>query len=277
MYVGSSLDGLPGWLHIVMALVLGALAGGLWAAIAGLLRATVGANEVISTIMLNYIALWVGVYLFSKGGPLQNSDPAQADVPVSNDVIPSAKLHVFWGDPDLQGLHIGIFIALLMGIVFWILLNRSVRGYEARAVGFSPDAAAYGGINVGRTYITVMLTCGIFAGLAGAIDVLGWQFRVATNDIQFSQIGFLGIAVALLGRNSAVGTMFAALLFGALLQGTNVRNLDPTVFDPQLAGNLTTIIQGLVVLFVSADILVLYLYKLRPRRKAKQAPVGGVA
>jgi simple sugar transport system permease protein len=263
--IGSSLDGLPGWLHIIAALVLGALAGGLWAGIAGILRATVGANEVISTIMLNYIALWVGFYLFGLGGPLQNDiDP---NLPVSNDIAQQARLPVFWGDPELQGLHIGLFVALAAGVVFWVILNRSAKGYEARAVGYNPDAAAYGGINVGRTYFTVMATCGIFAGLAGAIDVLGWQFRVATNDIQGSQVGFLGIAVALLGRNTAVGTIFAALLFGALLQGTSVRNLDPTVFDPQLAGNLTTIIQGLVVLVVSADVLVTYFYRLRRRRK----------
>ncbi len=270
VYVGSSLDGLSPVAHIVLALVLGALAGGAWAGIAGLLRATVGANEVISTIMLNYIALWIGVYLFGLGGPLQNdTDPS---LPISNDIVSEARLPVFWGDPELQGIHVGLFVALAAGIVFWILLNRSVKGYEARAVGFSPDAAAYGGINVGRTYVTVMATCGLFAGLAGAIDVLGWQFRIATNDISSSQIGFLGIAVALLGRNTAVGTMISALLFGALLQGTSVRNLDPTIFEPALAGNLTTIIQGLVVLFVSADVLVGYLYRLR--RGGKKAPAA---
>ena len=265
VYVGSSLHGMTPVVHIVLAMVLGALAGAAWAGIAGLLRATVGANEVISTIMLNYIALWIGVYLFGLGGPLQNS--RDASLPISNDIVRNARLPVFWGDPELQGLHVGLFIALGVGIVFWVLLNRSVKGYEARAVGFSPDAAAYGGINVARTYVTVMATCGLFAGLAGALDVLGWQFRVATNDISGSQIGFLGIAVALLGRNTALGTTLAALLFGALLQGTSVRNLDPSVFEPALAGNLTTIIQGLVVLFVSADVLVIYLYRLRRRKR----------
>jgi ABC-type uncharacterized transport system permease subunit len=103
----------------------------------------------------------------------------------------------------------------------------------------------------------VMAVCGLFAGLAGAMDVLGWQFRIATNDIDNSSIGFLGIAVALLGRNTAIGTFFSALLFGALLSGTSQRNLDPTIFEPELASNLTTIIQGLVVLFVSADVLVI--------------------
>ncbi len=270
VYVGSSLDGLAPVPHIVLAMVLAALAGAAWAGIAGLLRATVGANEVISTIMLNYIALWIGVYLFGLGGPLQND--RDRSLPISNDIVQSTHLPVFWGDPELQGLHVGLFVALAAGVVFWVLLNRSVKGYEARAVGFSPDAAAYGGINVARTYVTVMATCGTFAGLAGAIDVLGWQFRVATNDISGSQIGFLGIAVALLGRNTAFGTALSALLFGALLQGTSVRNLDPAVFEPALAGNLTTIIQGLVVLFVSADVLVIYLYRLRRGKRKAAVP-----
>jgi simple sugar transport system permease protein len=269
VYAGSSWDGLPGVLHVVLAILAAMLAGAAWGAIAGGLRAATGANEVITTIMLNYIAIWVGIYLFGLGGPLQNDvDP---NLPVSNDIVQQARLPVFWGDPELQGLHVGIFVALAAGVVFWVILNRSAKGYEARAVGFNPDAAAYGGINVGRTYFTVMATCGVFAGLAGAINVLGWQFRVATNDIEVSQYGFLGIAVALLGRNTALGTVLAALLFGALLQGTSVRNLDPTVFDPQLAGSLTTIIQGLVVLIVSADVLVTYFYRLRRRRKEPPA------
>ena len=108
-----------------------------------------------------------------------------------------------------------------------------------------------------------MAVCGLFAGFAGSLDVLGWQFRVATNDIEVSQIGFLGIAVALLGRNTAVGVLFSALLFGALVTGTSVRNLDPTVFEPAKAVNLTWIIQGLVVLMVSADVLVTWLWRLR--------------
>jgi general nucleoside transport system permease protein len=239
----------------------------------------VGANEVISTIMLNYVALWVGVYLFSQGGPLQNNrDPT---LPVSNDIVESAHLPVFWGDPVLQGLHIGLFIALVTVGIFWLILNRSTAGYEVRAVGLNPEAARYGGMNVAKNYVLVMAVCGLFAGLAGSMDVLGWQFRIATNDIQVSQIGFLGIAVALLGRNTAIGTVAAALLFGGLLSGTSQRNLDPSIFEPELAGNLTTIIQGLVVLFVSADVLVLGILRRgrglvlgRRRRVAAAAPEG---
>jgi ABC-type uncharacterized transport system permease subunit len=254
VWVGSSFDGMPHLLHVVLAILAAIAAGALWGGIAGWLKAATGAHEVISTIMLNWIAVWVGVWLFGLGGPLQSD--TQRSIPVSNDIAPGAKLPVFWGDPELQGLHVGFFIAIAALIVFWVVLERSVAGYEARAVGFNPDAAEYGGINAGRTYLKVMLICGTFAGLGGAMDVLGWEYRIATNDLQTTQVGFLGIAVALLGRNTAVGTFFGALLFGALLNGTSVRNLDPTIFDPQLAVNLTGIIQGLIVLFVSAPIIV---------------------
>jgi len=267
VWVGSSFEGMPHVLHVILA-ILAALAGGaLWGGIAGVLRATTGANEVITTIMLNWTALWVGVYLFSLGGPLQND--AQPDVPVSNDVVPGARLHVFWGDPELQGLHIGLSIALAVAVFYGVFIRRSARGYEARAVGLNPDAARYGGIRVGPTYIWVMALCGLFAGMAGAMDVLGWQFRVATNDIQVGSLGFIGIAVALLGRNTAVGTCAAALLFGALLQGTSTRDLDPAVFDPSLAQNLTYIIQGLVILLITANAVIIWLVR---RRRPSEAP-----
>jgi general nucleoside transport system permease protein len=263
VWVGSSFGGMPHLLHVILAILAAMAAGAMWGGLAGWLKAATGAHEVISTIMLNYVALWLGVWLFQLGGPLQSD--TQRSIPVSNDVVGGAKLHVFWGDPELQGLHIGLFIALAALVVFWVILERSVQGYEARAVGFNPDAAEYGGISAGRTYVKVMLLCGLFAGLAGAMDVLGWQFRIATIDLQTTQIGFLGIAVALLGRNTAVGCFFGALLFGALLNGTSVRNLDPTIFDPQLATNLTGIIQGLIVLFVSAPVIVTGLWAIGRR------------
>jgi general nucleoside transport system permease protein len=269
VWVGSSFTGMAHVPHALLAMLAACAAGAVWAGIAGLLKATTGANEVISTIMLNWIAIWFGSYLFGLGGPLQND--RQKSVPVSNDVAASAKLPVFWGDPQLQGLDIGLFIALGALLVFWVILNRTVLGYEVRAVGFNPEAARSAGIPVGRRYVVAMALCGLFAGLGGALDILGWQFRIATNDILISQVGFIGIAVALLGRNTAVGVLFAALLFGGLETGTSVRNLDPSVFDPALATNLTFIIQGLVVLIVSTDVLVVYLWRLRRRWRREPA------
>ena len=265
VWIGSSFEGLNPILHVILVLVIGTAAGALVAGIAGFLKATVGAHEVITTIMLNSTIVWVGVFLFGLGGPLQND--TQESVPVSNDVLESAKLHVWWGDSLLQGLHIGFFIAIGALVVYWIILNRTTLGYGVKAVGFNPEAARYGGISVARNYFLAMAISGAFAGLAGAIDILGWQFRLSTGDVQTSQIGFVGIAVALLGRNTAVGTGLAALLFGALLTGTSTRNLDPSIFQPELASNLTLLIQGLVVLFVGLDMVILALLGRARRRR----------
>jgi general nucleoside transport system permease protein len=266
--VGSQIASVGGVLHVFLGVTVAALGGALWGGIAGFLKATVGAHEVISTIMLNWIAIWTTQYLFGSGGPLQSS--TQEFNPVSDEIHENAKLPVFWGDPVLQGLHVGLFIALGMLVVYWITLNRTTLGYEVRAVGFNPEAARYGGISVRRNYFLAMAISGGFAGLAGAMDILGWQFSLATADIRASTIGFTGIAVALLGRNTAVGIFFSSLLFAALTVGTSTRQLDPAVFDPKLATNLTLIIQGLVVLFVGADVLILYLWNLRKRRRPKR-------
>jgi len=264
VWLGSSFASLSPWLHVTLCVVAGTLAGAAWAGIAGILKATVGAHEVISTIMLNWIAIWVGSYLFGEGGPLQGS---QASIPVSNAIVDAAKLPVFWGLKLLQGLSIGIFIALAMLVVYWVLVNRTTLGFAVRAVGFNPEAARYSGISVGRSYLVAMAIAGAFAGLAGAIDVTGWEYQVGPADLQASQIGFIGLAAALLGRNTAVGVGFASLLFGALITGTSSRQLDPSVFRPDLAENLTIIIQGLVVLFVGLNLGALWTW-LRRRRRA---------
>jgi general nucleoside transport system permease protein len=260
--MGVWFESLPALPHIVLAVGAAALAGALWAGIAGLLKATVGAHEVITTIMLNWIALWIVSYLVGFGGPLK--DEAAGPVPVSEEVAESAKLPVFFGPELLQGLHIGVFVALVALIVYWITLSRTTLGYEVRAVGFNPEAAAYGGISVARSYFVAMAISGAFAGTAGGLDILGWQHTLDTTAVQtYSQIAFIGIAVALLGRNTAVGILFAALLFAALRTGASTRNLDPEVFRPELAGNLTEMIQGLVVLFVGAELLLLYVWQSR--------------
>jgi len=267
-WVGYNLSGWPPFPHILLAVVAATFAGALWAGIAGFLKATVGAHEVISTIMLNWIAIWIGTYLFGAGGPLQSSE--NASLPISNDIAQSAKLPVFWGDQDLQGLHIGLFVAIGALVLFWIILNRTTLGFEVRAVGFNPDAAAYAGIDVKKKLIQAMAISGAFAGLAGGLDMLGYLYRMGVSDIPVSSVGFLGIAVALLGRNTAVGVGLSALLFGALLFGTT-HGLQSNVIAPDLAGNLTYMILGLIVLFVGADLLIIAIWNSRKKLRRRPA------
>jgi ABC-type uncharacterized transport system permease subunit len=269
-WVGVSFPHMATFPHVLLGIGAATFAGAVWAGIAGFLKAYVGAHEVITTIMLNWIAIWIGTYFFGDGGPLQNSD--NATVPISSDVAASAKLPVFWGIQQLQGLHVGFFIALAALVVFWAVLNRTTLGYEVRAVGFNPEAAAYGGISVRKNLIRAMAISGAFAGLAGGLDMLGYLYHFGVSDIPVSSIGFLGIAVALLGRNTAVGTGLAALLFGALLFGTT-HGLQSNVIQPELAGNLTSMIQGLIVLFVGADVLILYVWNSRRRLRVRGVTV----
>jgi general nucleoside transport system permease protein len=269
-WVGISIPGTPGPVHILLCVLAAVVAGAVWAGIAGFLKATVGAHEVISTIMLNWIAIYFGQYLFGDGGPLQ--DPTQRPNPISADVASSAKLPVFWGNPELQGLHIGLFVAIGMLVVFWLVLNRTTLGFEVRAVGFNPDAAAYGGISVRRNYVAAMAISGAFAGLGGVMDELGYLYHFGALDVSASSVGFLGIAVALLGRNTGIGVGLGAFLFGALLNGTSTRGLQSNVIPPELASNLTLMIQGLVVLFIGADVLILYVWNLRRRRPRLPRP-----
>jgi general nucleoside transport system permease protein len=276
-WLGVNFAGMSALPHILIAIVGATLAGAAWAGIAGVLKATTGAHEVISTIMLNYIALYTASWLFGAGGPLQNS--TQATVPISNPIASSAELPVFWGTKGFQGLDIGFFVAIAALVVFWALLNRTTLGYEVRAVGFNPDAAAYGGINVKKNIIRAMAISGAFAGLAGALDMLGYLYQYGQLDVLVSQVGFIGIAVALLGRNTAVGVFLGALLFGGLIYGTT-QGLSSNVIHPELATNITLIIQGLVVLFIGADILILYVWNSRKRlrrQRPAQAPAKAAA
>jgi simple sugar transport system permease protein len=271
VWVGSSFAGMAQLPHVVLGIAAAGLAGALLAGIAGFLKATVGAHEVVVTIMLNWIMFWTGQWLLGSGGPLN----ANVATSTSADVTESGKLPTFWGLGVLQGAHVGLFIGIAALVVYAVVLNRTTLGYQVRAVGFSPDAARYGGISVARSYFLAMAIAGTFAGVGGAMDVLGWEYRVASSTISLSTIGFLGIAVALLGRNTAIGTGLAALLFGALLTGTSQRNLDASVFKPELASNLTLLIQGLVVLFVGADLLILYAWNARKkltRQRARPQP-----
>jgi simple sugar transport system permease protein len=190
----------------VLAILAAIAAGALWGWIAGWLKAATGAHEVISTIMLNWIAVWVGRWLFGLGGPLQSD--TQRSFPVSNDIAPGASCRCSGAIRSLQGLHVGSSSRSprCSSSGCCSTARRRLRGARRR---LQPGRRRVRRHHAGRNYVKVMLICGAFAGLAGAIDVLGWQFRIATNDVQRPQVGFLGIAVALLGRNTRVGTLLA--------------------------------------------------------------------
>jgi len=254
--------------HVFLALLAAAAAGAGWGAIAGAMKAVSGAHEVISTIMLNWIAIYGAQWLFELGGPMQGNQP---DVPQSAEVANSARLPAIWG--TLQPLHAGFYLALAALVVYYVLINRTTFGFGVRAVGLNADAARASGIPVARNYVAALAVGGAFAGLAGACDVLGWEFHIVTNDIAASQVGFIGIAVALLGRNTATGIALSALLFGGLQVGTSTRSLDPSVFPPELASNLAIIIQGLIILFVGAQLLLVYVWRARRRRHVDPPPV----
>jgi general nucleoside transport system permease protein len=266
IWVGTRWPHMATWEHLTLALLGAAFMGALWGAIAGLMKATVGAHEVISTIMLNWIAIYGAQWLYELGGPFQGP---QHDVPQSAEVVRSARLPAVWG--TLQPVHAGIYLAIGALIVYYLVINRTTFGYGVRAVGLNSEAARYAGIPVARNYVATLALGGAFAGLAGACDVLGWEFHIVTNDIAVSQVGFIAIAVALLGRNTAIGIALSALLFGGLQVGTSTRSLDPTIFPPELASNLATIIQGLIILFIGAQLLLVYLWRAR-RRAGGQDP-----
>ena len=191
IWIGSSFCEMNSFVHITFAIVAAALAGAAWAGIAGILKATVGAHEVITTIMLNWIAYYVGLYLFGQGGPLQNTE--QVFSPTSNAVDRGREAARSSGEtPSSRASTSGCSSRWRRSSAFWVIINRTTLGYEVRAVGFNPEAARYGGISVARNYFLAMAISGMFAGLAGAVDMLGWRFSIGFSDIQSSAIGFVG-------------------------------------------------------------------------------------
>ena len=241
VWIGSSYVGMPGVLHVVLAMVGAALAGALWGGIAGVLRATTGRQRGDHD---DHAQLHRAVARLLPVRPRRPAAvrPTQQSIPVSNDVAARARgCRCSGATRSCRACTSASSSRWSPRSLFWVLLNRSVdrlRGARGRLQprGRARRAASARAAPTSSSWRPAAL----LAGLAGSLDVLGWQFRIATNDVQASQLGFLGIAVALLGRNTAVGTCLAALLFGALLSGTSVRNLDPTVFEPELAQNLTT-------------------------------------
>lgn len=236
--VGALDLGLPVLLHLPLALAAGALAGGLWGGLPGLLKARTGAHEVITTIMLNYLAYRLSTFLIGRDDVIPVVDPAlQATEPV----VAAARLPNLL---DRTRLHAGLLLALLAAAALWYVLFRTTLGYRLRTVGLSRGAAAYAGISWGRTITVAMALSGLLGGLAGASEALGLQGRYYNVA---SGAGFTAIAVGLVGRNHPLGVVFAGLLFGALASGaTRMQNTAGTSRD------LVQVLLGLVILSVAA-------------------------
>ena len=242
---------LPGASHWVVALVAAAIGGGLWGALAGFLKVARGANEVVVTIMLNYIAIRFGEYLLGLGGPLQEHG---SSVPASARFADSARLPVFWRPDPFTEVHVGVLVALLVAGLTWFLISRTSLGFQIRAVGLQPDAAQYGGMSVTKVTVVAMFLAGAFAGLGGAVTTLGELERLQKSELGVIQIGFAGIAVALLGRSTALGCIFAGLLMGGLDSGA-VGIQNDNALPSGVGTKLIGVIQGVIVLFVGMDVV----------------------
>ena len=258
--VASALIGyaLPEWLgfdlptiiHLPLAVIVGMAAGALWAGIVGFLKAYTGGHEVINTIMMNYIAL--NTISFLLNGPMKDRDPNNviARTPL---IAESARMPIIF-----EGLrvHWGFVLALLAAFLVWWMLSKTTLGFEIRTVGTNPDAAKYAGINVKRTIIVTMALSGMLAGMAGALEVTGLNYR---HELGFSiGYGFDAIAIALLGKSHPLGVVLAAILFAAMRNGATRMQ-----FLTQLPTDLISMLQALILLFVAADAIIRYIYRIR--------------
>jgi simple sugar transport system permease protein len=237
-YIGFHFD-MPAGIHLVVAAVGAVLAGTVWGGIAGWLKAQTGAHEVISTIMLNYVARFLILYLLAK----ETFQRPGSDDRLSPPVNDTATF------PTVFGVHTGVILAFLAAWGVWWLLERSTIGFEMRAVGANPQAARTAGMHVPRVYFAAMAIAGGLAGLAAVMQVLG-QHSSLTDNVA-GTVGFDAITVALLGRATPLGTVLAGLLFGALSAGGLSMQAAAGV-PPELA----QVLQALIVLFVAAPALV---------------------
>ncbi|ADB30451.1 inner-membrane translocator [Kribbella flavida DSM 17836] len=254
-YVGFAWH-LPPVLHLVLAVVAGLVGGAIWGGLVGLLKARTGAHEVIVTIMLNYVAIYLLQWLLTTSAFKR---PGRED-PISPIVDANAQYPQF-GDTRL---HVGFLLALVAAVFVWWLLNRSTIGFELRAVGANADASRTAGMSVGRAYIVAMLVAGALAGLAGTQQVLGTDLPL--TDGVAATIGFDAITVALLGRGTPLGTVLAGLLFGALNAGGLQMQL-----QTQTPLTLTTVLQAVIVLFVAAPALVRSVFRFLPKERGTGA------
>ena len=248
-YVGFRFD-LPVGIHILAAALAGIVLAAIWGGLVGFLKAKTGAHEVILTIMLNYIAAFFILWLLKTKAFLR---PGRID-PIAPEVADSAKLPLLAGENFR--IHAGIFIALAAAFFVWWLLTKTTIGYKFRAVGANSQAARTAGISVPFVITSTMMICGALAGLGGAVHVLGSEHALNT-DVAGS-FGFDAITVALLGRAQPLGTVFAALLFGALHAGGRMMQSNTGV-----PLDIVVVTQGLIVLFIAAPMFVRYIFRLK--------------
>jgi simple sugar transport system permease protein len=265
---------LPTIIHLPLALLAGALAGGLWGALPGYLRAKTGAHEVINTSMLNYIALRILDYLIvngpmrAQGASLQRTPyiKESAALPPFIGIVRSPGLtegqtyqpFITTSSPtwDLR-LHSGLLIALLAVAFVWWLLRRTPSGVEIRTVGANPEAARYAGMNITRTFVLTMGLSGALAGLAGTGEVLGRDYNL--KSVFSGGLGFDSIAIALLAKSNPIAIIPAAIFWGALRQGQGSMQIASGI-----SINLINIIQALVIIFIAADQIVRWIYRINP-------------
>jgi len=261
---GFMITGVPAIVHLPLAILAGFLGGAIWGGIPGWLRARTGAHEVISTIMLNFIAYRLVDFLLKQPAIIREG---RFD-PISRDALPSARLPQLldWINPSLR-LHGGFILAIVMAIVVWWVLYRTTIGFEFRAVGSNPNAASYAGMSVTFSTVTVMAFAGGLGGLAGANQILGVLNSVSPGFT--AQIGFDAIALALLGRSHPAGVVLAGLLFGALRAGGQVMQVRSGV-----GIDLITVIQALIIVFIAAPSLVRAIFRVRAGEGAGQLTRG---
>lgn len=246
-FLGFSIEGLPAIIHIPLALLGGAAAGALFAAIPGALKTYTGAHEVITTIMLNYIAINITDYL--ADGPWKDTTPGNivARTPL---IMDSARI------PAIGDISVGFILAVLMAIATWYLLWKTTIGFEIRTVGLNPHAAKYAGIKVARTVILTMVLSGLLAGIGGAIETQGVVGRYQPG---FNVgLGFDGITIALLGKTHPIGVIPAAIIVGAMKAGSSQMQ-----FSANVAKEITDVIQALILFFVAADMIIRWLLRMR--------------
>ncbi|MER2598877.1 MAG: ABC transporter permease [Caldilineales bacterium] len=257
--VALALPNLPGMLLIPLTLLAGALAGALWGGIAGVLKARFAVNEILSTVMLNAIALQLMNFLLR--GPMLDPEQAAAGTNVPQSATLPDQVWLLRLVPRTL-LHTGLILAIILAVLVYIFLWRTTVGYRIRAVGLNPSAARYAGIPVRRYMALAMILSGAFAGLAGAVEVTGVHHRMIEG--LSGGYGFSGIVAALFGKLHPLGAIPASAIFGGLLVGA-----DKMQRSVQVPNSLVVAVNGLVVLFVVASD---YFVKRRARRRVADVP-----